>query len=172
MATALCQHDRAPSHLNAACNVRHDPVCPHLILNQPFEDCGNMWLVLLVHQRRWRSCIDYSAIQSLRKIRLFFCFSVETDRASLHKDDRLVSILTLRCCRHPHDITRAEFTQEMFVPRSRQVMAFIYNDLTIFECKRLDGVVSTSQQALICCHIYLARWLCPSPVNDTNLHIS
>ena len=63
---------------------------------------------------------------------LQFCNSdTVPDRPALHKDDRMVPILALDCCRKPGHIACLRSAHHLFKATSGDVVAFIHNDLSI-----------------------------------------
>ncbi len=78
------------------------------------------------------------------------CFHAVANRDTLHEDDRVVTVLSCRSCRETDDIAGLNFSHYLFKCKSREVMAFVHNDVSVFCNGVLYGLLRR-------CHITGAR---------------
>ena len=78
-------------------------------------------------------------------LHLCLCICAVSDRPTLHKDDRLMSILPNRCCRQSIDILGIDGFQNLFKVYRWDMMALIGNDHSIVFDKRLYLIIRNTR---------------------------
>ena len=88
---------------------------------------------------------------------------VEPDRAALHKDDRLVAILAVRCRGQTHDVSGLDLFEDLFERKRRKMVAFVDYHMAVLGNEVTD--LPLALQALDYCNaISPVRAVLPPPI--------
>ena len=129
-----CQQNRCSPLLYCFLYILYDKLVPHFVLRYCFH---NLCICLCI-RREITECSKtrYERSSETLFVHLTFGICRISDFTALHKNDRLMPILTYRSCRKPINIACANLSKHLFKADGRDMMTFIYNHHTIILHKR------------------------------------
>src|SRR5262245_13933596 len=164
---ALSDHDRETPCFESRQNIVENHVIASSVAGQQaVEFLDRYWCIRCLPLRTESSPLDYHAVRERSRCRLFPRVDAMTDRAALHEDDGMMTVLPGHCCGQSEHVLGLGGASHRLKADSGQVMAFVHHEMSV--AGHEVGNLTLLHQALDDCNIDEASRTFASTADDPN----